>query len=225
MCSVDRVSTIHCSMQLTAAWFRHQFHPGGIVAPQIDVHRRVRDSSVTAGVKFILQDIPKKVFHFIIHTEFSSDWTSKPDFSTLRWFMTVLSYPKHALTLNQKRFRQIDNEQHNFHTDPCSGYVRILYHYQLSVTWFFDCHVDCQIHQRNHLNLFFQLVSFQLKVDQRYPIFHWSWNFWEMFSLISFVKNFFRMKRWWREELQLPATIRRSFVTSYKWKNLFGRYR
>jgi len=24
-----------------------------------------------------------------------------------------------------------------------------------------------------------------------------------MFSLISFLKNFSRMKRWWREELQL----------------------
>jgi len=35
--------------------------------------------------------------------------------------MTVLSYAKHALALNQKRFRQIDNEQHNSHTDPCRG--------------------------------------------------------------------------------------------------------
>jgi len=26
-----------------------------------------------------------------------------------------------------------------------------------------------------------------------------------MFSLISVLKNFFRMKRWWREELQLPT--------------------
>jgi len=44
--------------------------------------------------------------------------------------MTVLSYAKHAvpLSLNQKRFRQIDNEQHDSHTDPCTGYVRILYH-------------------------------------------------------------------------------------------------
>ena len=33
-----------------------------------------------------------------------------------------------------------------------------------------------------------------------------------------FLKNFSRMKRWWREELQLPVTIKRSFVTSYKWK-------
>jgi len=48
--------------------------------------------------------------------------------------MTVLPYAKHAPALNQKRFRQIDNEQHNSHTDPCTGYVRILYHYQLSVT-------------------------------------------------------------------------------------------
>jgi len=80
--------------------------------------------------------------------------------------MTVLSYAKHAPALNQKRFRQIDNEQHNSHTDPCTGYVRILYQYQLSVTYSFDCHVDCQIHQRNHLNPFFHFVPAQLKVDQ-----------------------------------------------------------
>jgi len=30
---------------------------------------------------------------------------------------------------NQKRFRQIDNEQYNFHTDPCTVYVTILYHH------------------------------------------------------------------------------------------------
>ena len=44
------------------------------------------------------------------------------------------------------------------------------------------------------------------------------WNFWEMFSSISFLKNFSRMKRWWREELQLPVTIKRSFLISYKGK-------
>jgi len=48
--------------------------------------------------------------------------------------MTVLSYAKDALTLNQKRFRQIDNEQHNSHADPCTGYVQILYHHHLNVT-------------------------------------------------------------------------------------------
>jgi len=48
--------------------------------------------------------------------------------------MTVLSYAKRALALNQKRFRQIDNEQHTSHTDPCTSYVRILYRYQLSTT-------------------------------------------------------------------------------------------
>jgi len=48
-------------------------------------------------------------------------------------------------------------------------------------------------------------------VDQCYQIFHWSWNFWEMFSLISFSKNFSRMKHWWREEWQLPVTIKRTF--------------
>jgi len=43
------------------------------------------------------------------------------------------------------------------------------------------------------------------------PIFLWSWNFWEMPSLVSFLKNFSYMKRWWREKLQLPVTIKRSF--------------
>jgi len=47
--------------------------------------------------------------------------------------MTVLSYAKHALALNQNGFRQTDNEQHNSYTDPCTDYVRILYHYQFSV--------------------------------------------------------------------------------------------
>ena len=67
--------------------------------------------------------------------------------------------------------------------------------------------------------------TFQFKVDQCYPIFRCSWNFCEMFSLISFLKNFSRMKRWWRKELQLPATIKRSFLSSYKGKKLFERHR
>jgi len=45
-----------------------------------------------------------------------------------------------------------------------------------------------------------------------------------MLSLISFLKNFSRMKHWWREELQLPVTITRSFISSYKWQKLFERY-
>jgi len=31
-----------------------------------------------------------------------------------------------------------------------------------------------------------------------------------------FLKNFSRMKRWWREELQLPVTINRSYVTIHE---------
>ena len=46
-----------------------------------------------------------------------------------------------------------------------------------------------------------------------------------MFLLISFLKNFFHMKHWWREELQLPATIKYSFWSSYKWQKLFKRRR
>ena len=50
-----------------------------------------------------------------------------------------------------------------------------------------------------------------------------SWNFWEIFSLISVLKNFSRMDRWWREELQLLVTIKRRF-SSYEWNKLFERH-
>jgi len=46
-----------------------------------------------------------------------------------------------------------------------------------------------------------------------------------MFSLISFLKNLSHMKHWWREELQLPVTVKRSLISSYKWQKLFERYR
>jgi len=42
-----------------------------------------------------------------------------------------------------------------------------------------------------------------------------------MFSVTSFLKNFSRMKRRWREELQLLVAIKRSFLSSYKWKKMF----
>jgi len=45
-----------------------------------------------------------------------------------------------------------------------------------------------------------------------------------MFSRILYLKIFSRMKRWWREEFQLPATIKRSFLSSYKWQKLFEQY-
>jgi len=38
-------------------------------------------------------------------------------------------------------------------------------------------------------------------------------DFWGLFSLISFLKNVSRMKRSWREELQLPVTTKRSFLS------------
>jgi len=75
---------------------------------------------------------------------------------------------------------QIDSEQYNSRTDPCTVYVRILYHLHLNVTQSFEYHVGCQIHQRNHVNLF-SARTFQLKVDQCYPTFHWSWNFYKCF--------------------------------------------
>jgi len=42
-----------------------------------------------------------------------------------------------------------------------------------------------------------------------------------MLSLISFLKKFSRMKCRWREKSQLPVAIKRSFLSSYKWKKLF----
>jgi len=41
VCRVDRVRTIQCSIQLTAARFRNQLHLSSIAAPQIGVHRRL----------------------------------------------------------------------------------------------------------------------------------------------------------------------------------------
>jgi len=38
--------------------------------------------------------------------------------------------------------------------------------------------------------IYFSARTFQLKVDQCWPIFHWSWNFCEMFSLITFFLIF-----------------------------------
>jgi len=43
--------------------------------------------------------------------------------------MTVKSYAKNALALNPKRFKQIDNEQYNSHTDPCTVCIRTVYHH------------------------------------------------------------------------------------------------
>jgi len=48
VCSVVRVRTIQCSMQLTAVRFRYQLDLSSIAAPQIDVHRPVR-ASVAIG--------------------------------------------------------------------------------------------------------------------------------------------------------------------------------
>ena len=95
-------------------------------------------------------------------------------------------------------------------------YVRILYHHHLNVL-----RLSCWLSNSSTKSSksVFQLVCFQLKVNQCYPIFQWSWN-WEMFSLISFSKNLSRVKRWWRDELQLLVTIKHSFSSSCKWNRL-----
>jgi len=43
------------------------------------------------------------------------------------------------------RFRQTDIDHYNYHTNPCTVYVRILYHHHLIVINSFDYHVDYQI--------------------------------------------------------------------------------
>jgi len=43
---------------------------------------------------------------------------------------------------------------------------------------------------------------------------------WNVFSNFIF-ENFSRMKRRWREKSQLPVAIKRSFLSSHKWKKLF----
>jgi len=45
-----------------------------------------------------------------------------------------------------------------------------------------------------------------------------------MFSLILFLKYISRMKRRCRDELQLPVTIKHSFLSNYRWKKLFEWY-
>ena len=74
------------------------------------------------------------------------------------------------------------------------------------------------------IRICFSARTFQFKVYQYYPYLSLVMEFWEIFSLFSFLKNFFRMKHWWWEELQLPATIKRSFLSGYKWQKLFERY-
>jgi len=70
VCSVDRVRTIQCRRR----GFGTQVHLTSIAAPQIQVQISMYlIACVTVGVELILQNIPNKVVHFIIHTEFSSD--------------------------------------------------------------------------------------------------------------------------------------------------------
>jgi len=140
------------------------------------------------SLKLILLNIANKIVHFNIHTDFSSGWSSKADFSTLRWFMTVLLWAKHALIPNLKRFRLIDNEQYNSYTDPCTVQVRILYHHHLNVSWNFDYHVDFQIHKRNHLNLFFSSYL-SIESQSMLPNFSLAMEFWGIvFTYFSFEK-------------------------------------
>ena len=82
---------------------------------------------VTAGVKLTLQNITNKVVNFNINTEFSSEsqkltFQSWVDYDCLAVSetRTAVSETRTNSSLNLNRFRQIDNEQYNSHTDPCS---------------------------------------------------------------------------------------------------------
>jgi len=72
------------------------------------------------------------------------------------------------------------------------------------------------------IEIYFSACIFHFKVYQCYPIFR---KFWEMFPLISFFKNFSRTQHWSREKLQLPVTIKGSFLRSYKGQYLIDWYR
>jgi len=71
------------------------------VAPKVAKQRRSRNVCIGfRGVYLIAKrnsrrktssaEYSQQRCYFNIHTEFSSDWSSKADFSTLRWFMAVL---------------------------------------------------------------------------------------------------------------------------------------
>jgi len=71
---LDRVRTIQCSVQLTAARFRHQLyvkHHSSVAGRCASAFRVCTwQQVVTAGVKLILQNIPNKAVRFNIHTGF-----------------------------------------------------------------------------------------------------------------------------------------------------------
>jgi len=75
--------------------------------------------------------------------------------------MTVLSEAKHALTLNLKRFTQIDMSNIILTHIPAQSTLEF---YIIITSMSFDYHVDCRIHQRNHLNPF---ISLCLSVESR----------------------------------------------------------
>jgi len=99
--------------------------------------------------------------HFIIHTGIFlwlilKSWLFNP---ALVYDCLVISETRTTSKLNQKRFRQIDNEQHTSHTDPCTGYVQILYHH-LNVILRLSCWLSNSSTKLS--KSVFQLVPFNL---------------------------------------------------------------
>ena len=77
----------------------------------------------------MLQNIPNKVVHFYILTEFFSDWTSKADFTTLRWFMTVLPYA------NVVQLQAHGHSGKTFKSETCEKTCEVAFVFQKCLRW------------------------------------------------------------------------------------------
>jgi len=82
VCSVDMVRTIQCSIQLTAARFRHQLHLSSRAAPQIGVHRRLRRVPDSSSFERVVETTawPRSISVQVLssHSVVSSSRTVRP---------------------------------------------------------------------------------------------------------------------------------------------------
>ena len=124
VCSADRVKTIQCSMQLTAARFRHQLHLSYIATPQKGVHRRFgrapdiarcNSRRKTCFAEYFQQSRSFYYSHWIFLCLIFKSWLFNP---ALIYDGLVISETR--TNSKSKTIRHIDNGQYNSHTAPCS---------------------------------------------------------------------------------------------------------
>jgi len=98
------------------------------------------------------------------------------------------------------------NEQYDSHINPCTACVRISYQQTQYTLIHPSIIIMSTVKFINEvIYIYFSARTFSIE-SKALLLFYWSWNFWEIFSLISVLKNFSRMKHWWRKELQLLVT-------------------